>query len=85
VRDTVGSGIFGLVTGRDEARLRRGHNDQSRQGHQCSETMLTGVSQVQISTPLGIEPRSLMTESKWVNHWTSGSVYECSKIAGSPH
>ncbi len=27
-----------LVTVRDKARLRRGHNDQSRQGHQCSET-----------------------------------------------
>jgi hypothetical protein len=30
-----------LVTVRDEARLRRGHNDQSRRGHQCSETTLT--------------------------------------------
>jgi hypothetical protein len=34
----------GLVTVRDEARLRQGHNDQSRRGHQCSETMITGES-----------------------------------------
>jgi hypothetical protein len=34
--------------------------------------------------PLGIEPGSLMTGSKGVNHWTSGTVYECSEIAGSP-
>jgi hypothetical protein len=25
-----------------------------------------------------------MTGSKWVDHWTSGTVYECSEIAGSP-
>jgi hypothetical protein len=25
-----------------------------------------------------------MTESKQVDHWTSGTVYECSEIAGSP-
>jgi hypothetical protein len=43
--------------------IRRGHNDQSRQGHQCSETMLTGESRFQISTPLGTEPGSLMTGS----------------------
>jgi hypothetical protein len=36
----------------DEARLRRGHrNDQSRRGHQCSETPLTGESRFHISTP----------------------------------
>ncbi len=40
-----------LVTVRDEARLRRGHNDQSRGGHQCSKTMITGKSQVHRSTP----------------------------------
>ncbi len=34
----------GLVTVRDEAPLRRGHNDRSLQGHQCSETTLTGES-----------------------------------------
>ncbi len=43
----------GLVMVQDEARLRRGH-DQSRQGHQCSETTLTGESQFHISTPLGL-------------------------------
>ncbi len=60
----------GLVTVRNEARLRCGHNDQSRQGHQCSETMLTGEFWFHISTPLGIEPWSLMTGSNWVVHWT---------------
>jgi hypothetical protein len=74
----------GLVTVRDEARFRRGHNDQSRQGHQCSETALTGKSQFHTSTPLGIEPGSLMTGSKGLTHWTSETVYECSEIAGSP-
>ncbi len=33
--------------------------------------------------PLGIEPRSLMMRSKQVDHWTSGTAYECSEIAGS--
>ncbi len=53
-------------------------------GHQCSETTLTGKSRFHVSTPLGIEPGSLMTGSKWVDHWTSGTVYECGEIAGSP-
>jgi hypothetical protein len=26
-----------------------------------------------------------MMGSKRVDHWTSGTVYECSEIAGSPH
>ncbi len=46
--------------------------------------MLTGESRFHTSTPLGIEPRSLMAGSKQVDHWTSGTVYECSEIAGSP-
>ncbi len=46
--------------------------------------MLTGESRFLISTRLGIEPVSLMIGSKRVDHWTSGSVYECSEIAGSP-
>jgi hypothetical protein len=75
----------GLVTVRDKVRLRRGHNDQSCRGHQCSETTLTGESRFHLSTPLGIEPRSLMTGSKRVDYWTSGTVYECSEIAGYPH
>jgi hypothetical protein len=74
----------GLGTVQDEARLRRGHNNQSGRGHQCSEITLTGEAQFHISTPLGIEPGSFMTESKRVDHWTSGTVYECSEIAGSP-
>ncbi len=45
--------------------------------------MLTGESRFHISTPLGIEPGSLMTGSKHVDHWTSGTVYECGEIAGS--
>ncbi len=44
----------GLMTVWDEARLRRGHNEQSHRGHQCIETMLTGESLFHISTPLGI-------------------------------
>jgi hypothetical protein len=50
----------------------------------CSETTLTGVSRFHISIPLGIEPISLMTGSKRVDHWTSGTVYGCSEITGSP-
>jgi hypothetical protein len=70
--------------GWDEACLRWGYNDQSRQGHQCSETKPTGESWFHISTPLGNEPGSLMTRSKQVNYWTSGTVRECSEIASSP-
>jgi hypothetical protein len=46
--------------------------------------MLTGESQFHISTPLGIEPESLIAGSRRVDHWTSGTVYECSETAGSP-
>ncbi len=60
-----------LVTVREEACLRQGHNDQSHGGHQCSETTLTGESGLHISTPPGIEPGSLITGSKRVVHWTS--------------
>ncbi len=49
------------MTVRDDARLRRGHNDQSCRGHQCRETMLTGESRFHISTPpRGFEPGSLV-------------------------
>jgi hypothetical protein len=51
----------------------------------CIETMLTGESRFHISTPLGIEPGSLMTGSKGLIHWTSETVRECSEISGSPH
>ncbi len=60
---------------------------ESRRGHQCSETTLTGESRFHISSPLppwGFEPRSLITGSKRVVHWTSEIWYECSDIAGSP-
>jgi hypothetical protein len=50
----------------------------------CSKATLTGESRFHISTSLGIEPGSLMTGSKRVGHWTSGTVYECSEIASSP-
>ncbi len=50
----------------------------------CSETTLTGESWFHISTPLGIEPRSLMTGSKRVVHWTSETWCECIEVAGSP-
>jgi hypothetical protein len=50
----------------------------------CSKTRLTGESWFHISTPLGIEPGSLIMGSKRVDHWTSETVYECSEIAGSP-
>jgi hypothetical protein len=53
-------------------------------GHQCSETMLTWESWYHLSTPLGIEPGSLMTGRKWVVHWTSETWCECSEITGSP-
>jgi hypothetical protein len=46
--------------------------------------MLTGESQFHISNPLGIEPWSLITGSKQVDHWTSEIMYEYSEIAGSP-
>jgi hypothetical protein len=39
--------------------------------------MLLGESRFHISTPLGIEPGSLITGSKRVDHWTSGAVYKC--------
>ncbi len=86
VWDQVGLSQYrhdGLVTVQDKARLRRGHNDQSRRGHQCSETTLTGKSRFHISTTPGIEPMSLMTGSKRVVHWTSETWYERSEIAGS--
>ncbi len=50
----------------------------------CSETTPTGESQFHKSTPLGIEPGSLMTGSKGLTHWTSETVCQCSEIAGSP-
>jgi hypothetical protein len=46
--------------------------------------MLTGEYQFHLSTPLGIEPGSLMTGSKLVVHKTSETWCECSEIEGSP-
>jgi hypothetical protein len=53
-------------------------------GYQCSEAILTGESRFHISTPLEIELGSLMTGSKRVVHWTSGTWCEYSEIASSP-
>jgi hypothetical protein len=71
----------------DEARLSQGHDEQSRRGHQCSETTLTGESRFHISPPKGFEPtgesrfhisppkgfepESLVAGSKQAVHWTS--------------
>ncbi len=89
VWDQVGLSHYrheGLVMVRDKACLRQGHrNDQSRWGHQCSETTLTGESRFHISPPGGFEPRSLVTGSKRVVHWTSETWWELSEIAGSLH
>jgi hypothetical protein len=41
--------------------------DQSHQGHQCSETMLTGESRFHISSPRGFEPVTLVAGSKQVS------------------
>jgi hypothetical protein len=54
----------GLAMVRDEAYLRRGHDEQSCRGHQCSKTTLTGESWFHINTPWGFEPGSLVTGSK---------------------
>jgi hypothetical protein len=70
------SGIITLLAQRPSD-FRQGHNDQSCWGHQCSKTTLTGESWFHISTSLGIEPGSLMTGSKRVDHWTRGTVCAC--------
>ncbi len=76
----------GPSDGSGQSRLRQGHrNYQSRLSHQCSETTLTGESWFHISPPRGFEPGSLVMGSKRVDHWTSGTVYECFEIASSPH
>jgi hypothetical protein len=50
----------------------------------CVHHISPGWSRTHRNTPLGIEPWSLMTGSKQVDHWTSGTVFECSEIAGFP-
>ncbi len=68
----------------NKAGLRRGHNELLHRSQQCSKTTLTVESPFHISTPLGIEPGSLMMGSKGLTHYTSETVCECSEIAGSP-
>jgi hypothetical protein len=63
-----------LVTVRDEARCRRGHNDQSHQGHQCSDTTLTGESRFHWSNPLGL---NLGPSWQKANRWTYKLVELC--------
>jgi hypothetical protein len=65
----------GVVTVRDEARIRRGHNDPSCQGHQCSKTMQTGESRSHKGTP----PRGLNPGPSWreANGWTTGPLELC--------
>jgi hypothetical protein len=45
--------------------------------------MLTGEFWFHTSTPLGIEPGSLMMGNKQMDHWTSGTMCQCSEIVGS--
>jgi hypothetical protein len=81
----------GLVMVRDEARLRRGHNDQSRRGTQCSETTLTGESWFHISNPpwdwTQVPHDRKQTGSPldlWDMVWIQWDCRcECSEIAGS--
>jgi hypothetical protein len=42
-------------------------DDQSRRGHQCSETTLTGESRFHISPPRGFEPVTFVAGSKQVS------------------
>jgi hypothetical protein len=79
---TVSARRPGDSSGRSPPQMRP--NDQSCWSHQCRKTTLTGEYRFHISTPLGIEPGSLMTGCKGLTHWTSETVYECSEIAGSP-
>jgi hypothetical protein len=57
---------------------------ESRRGHQCSETTLTGGSWFHISTPLGIWTRVSHDGSKRAVYWTSETWWEWSEISGSP-
>ncbi len=49
--------------GSSDSRGRSPVNDQSRWGHQCSETSLTVESRFHISPPRGFEPASLVAGS----------------------
>ncbi len=54
--------------------LRRGHNDQSCWGHQCSKTTLKGESCFHKSTPRGLNPGPSWLDA---NGWTTGPVELC--------
>jgi hypothetical protein len=75
---------YSLVTVRDDVRLRRGHYDQSRRGHQFSETTLTGESRFHISTPLGDWTRVPHDGKQMGRPLDQWNLCECSEIAGSP-
>ncbi len=63
----------GLVTVWDKARLRRGHNDQSCRGHQCSETTITGESCLHKYLP-GDWTWVPHNGKQRVTHWTSETI-----------
>jgi hypothetical protein len=67
----------GLVMVRDEARLRRGHDDQSRRVHQCSKTTLKGESWFHISPPGDLNLGPLWQEANRLVHWTSETWWDC--------
>ncbi len=84
--EAAGLRIVGAEPSEAPTEGQRSQGSESCQGHQCSKTTLTGEIPFShtVSTPLGFEPRSLMTESKRVVHWTSETWWEWSEIAGSP-
>jgi hypothetical protein len=67
----------GLIVGGDQG---------SRQGHQCSETSLTGEPDffASVGASPGLEPMPPQAGSKQLTHWTSETVYWIS-AAGLPH
>jgi hypothetical protein len=56
----------------------------SRWGHHCGETGLTGNPvQSGVASP-GREPLPPVVESKWLVHWTSGTVRNARALQGYP-
>ncbi len=59
-------------------------DDQSRRGHQCSVTTLTGESRFHISPPGDLNLWPLWREANRLVYWTSETWWESCEIAGSP-